>query len=160
MIRVSSWRSARECAASTRKSPVWRASTWCSRAASWRISCCTTRIPPRAARAPVEVGRRVRLRRTSMLADCLAEGIHGFSFSFFVISAAPEEVIHSALEASSSRHTSSAPSSTMTRCPAKSFNRRVPAGYGKVAVLDELERGSTCTPIAPSTSATAAPTCT
>ena len=38
--------------------------------------------------------------------------------------------------------------------------RRVPAGYGKVAVVEELEQRLGTRRIEPSTSATAAPTCT
>ena len=38
--------------------------------------------------------------------------------------------------------------------------RRVPAGYGKVAVVEELEAKLGPRRIAPSTSATAVPTCT
>src|SRR4029450_7749938 len=40
----------------------------------------------------VEVGRRVRLKANiDLLAECLASGIDGHHFEFFVISAAPEE---------------------------------------------------------------------
>src|SRR5215203_3459410 len=47
----------------------------------------------------IEVGRRIRLKANiDLLADCLARGIDGYSFEFFVISAAPEEVIQSALQ--------------------------------------------------------------
>ena len=47
----------------------------------------------------VEVGRRIRLKANiDLLAECLAEGIDGYRFEFFVISAAPEEVIQSALK--------------------------------------------------------------
>src|SRR6478736_1692401 len=46
-----------------------------------------------------EAGRRVRLRtHIPHLVDFLAKGIDGFKFSFYVISAAPREVILSALE--------------------------------------------------------------
>src|SRR5258707_2624694 len=47
----------------------------------------------------VEVGRRVRLKRNiGRLIDLLARGIDGVSFEFYVVSAAPEEVVHSALD--------------------------------------------------------------
>ena len=47
----------------------------------------------------VEVGKRIRLKQNiHMLPKILNEGIKGFSFTFYVISAAPEEVIQSALE--------------------------------------------------------------
>lgn len=45
-----------------------------------------------------EVGRRVRLKRNIALLPRLLEGgIDGFRFDFYVTSAAPEEVLHSAL---------------------------------------------------------------
>ena len=88
-----------------------------------------------------ETGRRVRLRSNiRALVDVLAQGIGGHCFSFFVISAAPREVIQSALagivapdhivgtELEFDDHTNEV-------CAI----RRVPAGYGKVAVLEELE---------------------
>ncbi len=89
----------------------------------------------------LEVGKRIRLKRNiHLLPRLLSQGIEGFHFSFYVISAAPEEVIQSALE--------------NILPPEKVFGtrfcyhpetgeieaiKRVPAGYGKVAVLDELQ---------------------
>src|SRR5438105_7634480 len=47
----------------------------------------------------LEVGRRVRLKRNvPLLAQMLARGIDGNRFDFYVISAAPEEVVLAALE--------------------------------------------------------------
>ena len=47
----------------------------------------------------IETGRRVRLRSNiPALVDFLERGVDGYRFSFFVISAAPREVIQSALE--------------------------------------------------------------
>jgi hypothetical protein len=47
----------------------------------------------------VEVGKRIGLKRNiRLLIRLLQEGIEGLQFSFYVISAAPEEVIQSALE--------------------------------------------------------------
>src|SRR6266478_3590064 len=47
----------------------------------------------------LEVGRRVRLKRNvELLAQMLAQGIDGHRFDFYVISAAPEEVVLSALD--------------------------------------------------------------
>jgi 2-hydroxy-3-keto-5-methylthiopentenyl-1-phosphate phosphatase len=89
----------------------------------------------------VEVGKRIRLKQNiKLLTDFLANGIQGHHFSFFVISAAPEEVIQAALEGIVSPD----------RIFGTRFNynpengeiesiARVPAGYGKVAVLDELQ---------------------
>jgi phosphoserine phosphatase len=46
----------------------------------------------------IEVGRRVRLKRNvALLARLLAEGIDGHKFDFYVVSAAPEQVVHAAL---------------------------------------------------------------
>jgi HAD superfamily phosphoserine phosphatase-like hydrolase len=95
-----------------------------------------------------EAGRRVRLKAgIRELASCLAE-LPEAEFSFYVVSAAPRQIVESAL------------------CgivpPANIFGtefdldpgsgevraiKRVPAGYGKVAVLDELAL-ATRTPLA------------
>ncbi len=88
-----------------------------------------------------ETGRRVRLRSDiPALMEFLERGLDGARFSFFVISAAPREVIQSALAG--------------IVAPAQIFGTeleydaetgevrsivRVPAGYGKVAVVEELE---------------------
>ena len=67
-----------------------------------------------------ETGRRVRLRSNIPGAGRFLErGIDGHRFSFFVISAAPQEVIQSALAGIVPPITSSAPSSTTTRTPAR-----------------------------------------
>jgi HAD superfamily phosphoserine phosphatase-like hydrolase len=89
----------------------------------------------------VEVGRRIRLKANiDLLAECLADGIDGYGFEFFVISAAPEEVIQSALKGIvepshifGTRFTYDEASGEIESI------QRVPAGYGKVAVLDELQ---------------------
>jgi phosphoserine phosphatase len=88
-----------------------------------------------------ETGRRVRLRSNiPALVDFLERGIDGYQFSFFVISAAPREVIQSALQdVVSPDHIFGTeldyePASGEVRSIA-----RVPAGYGKVAVVEELE---------------------
>src|SRR5262245_47146168 len=47
----------------------------------------------------IEVGKRIRLKQNiQLLPPILREGIASHHFSFYVISAAPEEVIQSALE--------------------------------------------------------------
>jgi HAD superfamily phosphoserine phosphatase-like hydrolase len=95
-----------------------------------------------------ETGRRVRLRRNiPALIDFLARGVDGVRFSFFVISAAPREVIQSALAGIvSPDHIFGTEfeydeSSGEVRAIA-----RVPAGYGKVAVVEELEARLGTTP--------------
>ena len=46
----------------------------------------------------IEVGKRIRLKQNIQLLSKLIENIDGRHFSFFVVSAAPQEVIQSALE--------------------------------------------------------------
>src|SRR5437763_10871204 len=47
----------------------------------------------------IEVGKRIRLKQNiRLLSQFLENGIDGYNFSFYVVSAAPEEVIKSALE--------------------------------------------------------------
>ena len=95
-----------------------------------------------------ETGRRVRLRGSiPALVDLLDRGIDGHRFSFFVISAAPREVIQSALDGIV------APDhiygTELDFDPVTGETRaivRVPAGYGKVAVLEELEQAHGTTP--------------
>ena len=90
----------------------------------------------------IEVGRRIRLKRNiDVLTRLLAKGIGEREFVFTVISAAPEEVIQSALEGivpPERIHGTKFefdPDSGEIRSIV-----RVPAGFGKVAVLDELQR--------------------
>ncbi len=95
-----------------------------------------------------EVGKRVRLKENiASLIDVLQNGIEGHHFTFCVISAAPQEVIESALEGIVS--------------PDRIFGTRfnyhpetgeiasvaqLSAGYGKVAVLDEIQTAMGLTP--------------
>jgi HAD superfamily phosphoserine phosphatase-like hydrolase len=96
----------------------------------------------------VDVGRRVRLRQDlPALVQFLERGLDGCRFSFFVISAAPREVIQSALaDIVSADHIYG----TEFEYDAKSGEVRsivrVPAGYGKVAVIEELEAALDLTP--------------
>ncbi len=89
----------------------------------------------------VEAGKRVRLKNNvDQLAEVLSEELAGEQFHFYVISASPKEVVQSALEG--------------ILPPERVFGTefgydpgtgeinsilRVAAGYGKVAVLQELE---------------------
>src|SRR5262245_16343930 len=88
-----------------------------------------------------ETGRRVRLRNNiPALLEFFNQGIDGYQFSFFVISAAPREVIQSALAGIVApdhifgTELDYDPQSGEVRSIV-----RVPAGYGKVAVVEELE---------------------
>src|SRR5207253_10205497 len=47
----------------------------------------------------VEVGKRVRLKQNLSLLPRLLGGLDGFEFAFYVISAAPQEIIQPALDA-------------------------------------------------------------
>lgn len=90
----------------------------------------------------IETGRRIRLKKNiGLLSRLLQDGIDGYAFSLYVVSAAPEEVIRSALEGViPADHIFG----TRFRYDPSSGEiqaiLRVPAGYGKVAVLDELQR--------------------
>jgi phosphoserine phosphatase len=88
-----------------------------------------------------EAGRRVRLRKDiPVLLEFLEKGLVGYKFSFFVVSAAPREVVLSALDGIVppdhifGTELDHDPVSGEVRSV-----KRVPAGYGKVAVLEELE---------------------
>jgi HAD superfamily phosphoserine phosphatase-like hydrolase len=90
----------------------------------------------------VEVGKRVRLKKNIALLSKLLEDLGGHQFSFYVVSAAPEEVIQSALEGIvppdhiyGTRFRYDASSGEIQSIV------RLPAGYGKVAVLEELRAG-------------------
>jgi len=90
----------------------------------------------------VEAGRRVRLKRAiPALVDFMERGTEGYRFSFFVISAAPREIVISALDGIVPAERIYG---TELEFDARSGEvraiKRVPAGYGKVAVVEELER--------------------
>ena len=89
----------------------------------------------------VETGRRVRLKGAiPALVQFLEQGLDGVRFSFFVISAAPREIVTAALAGIV------APDhiyGTELEFDAQSGEvraiKRVPAGYGKVSVIEELQ---------------------
>lgn len=88
-----------------------------------------------------EVGRRVRLKRDiPTLVEFLARGVPGYAFSFFVISAAPREVILSALEGVvPAEHIYGTELDYDPDTGEVRAIGHVPAGYGKVAVIEEVE---------------------
>jgi HAD superfamily phosphoserine phosphatase-like hydrolase len=88
-----------------------------------------------------EAGRRVRLRHNiSALVDFLARGLDGCQFTFCVISAAPREVILAALEGIVSPEYIFGTEFEYDEDSGEVRSIvRVPAGYGKVAVVEELE---------------------
>ncbi|HEY1952683.1 MAG TPA: haloacid dehalogenase-like hydrolase [Gemmatimonadaceae bacterium] len=88
----------------------------------------------------VEVGRHIRLKRNiALLADFLKSGIDGFRFDFYVVSAAPWLVVHSALQGIVppdhiiGGHFEFSGDTGEVRSIIQ-----VPAGYGKVAAVDSL----------------------
>jgi HAD superfamily phosphoserine phosphatase-like hydrolase len=86
----------------------------------------------------VEVGKRVRLKANIALLAELLNDLNGHEFSFHVVSAAPEEVIQSALEGLvDASHIYGTRFRYSTTGEIESIVR-LPAGYGKVAVVDEL----------------------
>lgn len=89
----------------------------------------------------VEAGKRVRLKHdVEMLAEVLRGNLDGYRFRFFVISAAPREVVQSALEGIVPPENVFGTEFGYDSSTGEiSSILRVPAGYGKVAVLQELE---------------------
>ena len=88
-----------------------------------------------------EAGRQVRLRHDiPALVDFLNAGVPGFRFSFFVLSAAPQEVVQAALEGIVPvDHIIGTEFEYDAHSGEVQSIRRVPAGYGKVAALEALE---------------------
>ncbi len=88
----------------------------------------------------IEAGKQIRLKFNIPLLTELLEKLEGYRFSFYVISAAPEEIVQSALEGI-------VPADHIygTRFQYDPVSGeiqsilRVPAGYGKVAVLEDLK---------------------
>lgn len=90
----------------------------------------------------VEAGRRVHLKGAlPTLVKALAGGIADCRFSFFVVSAAPREVVVSALEGIvPPEHVYATDVEYDAASGEVSAIARVVAGYGKVAVIDEVSR--------------------
>jgi HAD superfamily phosphoserine phosphatase-like hydrolase len=87
-----------------------------------------------------EAGRRVRLKADlPALVKFLEEGLEEYRFSFFVISAAPRELVQSALAGIVDPAHVFGTEFDYDESGEVRAIRRVPAGYGKVAVIEELE---------------------
>jgi phosphoserine phosphatase len=88
----------------------------------------------------IEVGRRIRLKKNvGLLAEILEQGIDGHRFEFYVVSAAPEEVVLSALESVvPPDHIIGSRFGCDPRTGEIDSIVRVAAGYGKVAAVEEL----------------------
>jgi HAD superfamily phosphoserine phosphatase-like hydrolase len=96
----------------------------------------------------IEAGRRVRLKGAiPTLVEFLERGIEPYRFSFFVISAAPREIVVSALAGIvPPEHIYGTELEFDSRSGEVRAIKRVPAGYGKVAVIEELEHRLAITP--------------
>jgi phosphoserine phosphatase len=88
----------------------------------------------------VEVGKRIRLKRNiALLAEFLKDGIDGYRFDFYIVSAAPWEVVHSALEGIvPADHIIGTRFGFDVQTEEVETIMQVPAGYGKVAAVDKL----------------------
>jgi hypothetical protein len=89
----------------------------------------------------VEAGRRIRLKKDILrLMSFLNEGFEGYRFSFCIISASPREVIESALEGMvPANHIYGAEFEYDDKTGGIRSVVRVPAGYGKVAVVEAIK---------------------
>jgi HAD superfamily phosphoserine phosphatase-like hydrolase len=86
------------------------------------------------------VGKRIRLKsNVELLYRTLMEGIEGYRFDFYVLSAAPVEVIESALEGIVPREHIFGTEFRYTAAGEIESIVRATAGYGKVAALEALE---------------------
>lgn len=89
----------------------------------------------------IEAGKRVRLKyNVPLLTQILGQQIANYQFQFHVISAGPTEVVRSALEGIvPAERIFGTEFDFDPKTGAITTVRRVPAGYGKVTVLQELE---------------------
>jgi len=88
----------------------------------------------------IEAGRLVRLKSAiPALVEFLERGLEGYRFSFYVISAAPREIVVSALDGVvPPEHIFGTQLDFDAVTGEVRAIKRVPAGYGKVAVIEEL----------------------
>jgi 2-hydroxy-3-keto-5-methylthiopentenyl-1-phosphate phosphatase len=89
----------------------------------------------------VQAGKEVRLKKNiRQLSEILRHAIEGYRFDLHVISASPQEVIESALEGIIPAANIHGTQLAYDASGAVESVVRVNAGYGKVAVLDDLQR--------------------
>jgi HAD superfamily phosphoserine phosphatase-like hydrolase len=87
-----------------------------------------------------QVGKQIRLKENiGLLSKILASGIEGYHFEFFVLSAAPVEVIQSALEGMVPTDHIFGTQFVYDASGKIERLERATAGYGKVAVLDQVQ---------------------
>ncbi|MFL6417432.1 MAG: haloacid dehalogenase-like hydrolase [Bryobacteraceae bacterium] len=87
------------------------------------------------------VGKQIRLKENIKLLFDILRGWDGNDFSFHVVSAAPEEVIQSALEGIVPPENIHGTRFRYAETGEIESIVTLPAGYGKVAVVDELRAG-------------------
>jgi 2-hydroxy-3-keto-5-methylthiopentenyl-1-phosphate phosphatase len=87
-----------------------------------------------------EVGRRIRLKRNiTLLPELLANAMDGFHFDFYVVSAAPDEIVHAALDGIvPPSHIIGTQLTYDGQSGEIASVERVAAGYGKVAAVEGL----------------------
>jgi hypothetical protein len=116
-------------------------STWCRRAPSWPTCCATT--PSTAACGATTWSRWGGASGSSATSgrspSCSTAASPGHRFAFYVVSAAPEEVVHSALDGLVPRaHVFGTRFGYAEGTGEIGSVERVAAGYGKVAAVDAL----------------------
>ena len=96
----------------------------------------------------IAAGKRVRLKNNvDLLAEFFEKGAESYSFQFYVISASPQDVVQSALEGIvPADHVFGTQLGYDTSSGEIGSVQRVSAGYGKIAVLQELETKLQITP--------------
>ncbi|HYY27175.1 MAG TPA: haloacid dehalogenase-like hydrolase [Chthoniobacterales bacterium] len=96
----------------------------------------------------VEAGKHVRLKNNvDLLAEFFEKGLESYKFQFYVISASPQDVVQSALEGIvPPDHIFGTHVEYESSSGEISSIHRVSAGYGKIAVLQELETKLQTTP--------------
>src|SRR6202522_38524 len=88
----------------------------------------------------IQVGKEIRLKANIGLLNAILDyGIEGYHFDFYVLSAAPVEVIQSALEGIVPRDHIFGTEFRYNSTGQIESIARATAGYGKVAMLDELQ---------------------
>lgn len=85
-----------------------------------------------------EAGKKVRLKKHIQLLSTLLENIDGCHFSFYVVSAAPQEIVESALEGIVPAEHIFASQLAFDKEERVAGVECLRAGYGKVTILDEL----------------------
>jgi 2-hydroxy-3-keto-5-methylthiopentenyl-1-phosphate phosphatase len=88
----------------------------------------------------VAIGREIRLKRNiALLTELLDHGVDGYRFDFYVVSAAPEDIVHAALEGIVPKeHLIGTQLGFDGETGEICAIDRVAAGYGKVAAVDAL----------------------